>query len=252
MQQVGVKVQVLEVQLDEQHKRGIDWSIIRNSDNSELTLNMNTGNPPNTSTAIGGLGLDSAGAAFGYSIIKPGSEFFGSAINLLQFIEQQGNVAIISEPRFTILNNQAAEIKISDKVNYVKSSRNTLTAGGSQVAIETDELTTGFYLYIVPTIFDEEVLLQISTSLSRRLGVTDFTSGVAGQDKVQLPNTSDRRFTQRSLVPNNSTLVLTGFKEMQSKTGDVTPFKINLLGGQAAGRSTTEIVVLVTPVIIQG
>jgi len=91
--------------------------------------------------------------------------------------------------------------------------------------------------------------LQITTSISRKLGIA--TQGT-GDQQVQVPTISDRRFTQRSVIPNNSTLVLTGFKEIASSTGDITPFKVGLLGGQGATDKTTEVVILITPVIIRG
>lgn len=256
MQQVGIKVQVLEVELDEEHKRGIDWNLVRNTANTESSVRFNLSSPPNSTigSATGGL--------FTWKLVSTGSNYVDSALTLLQFIEQQGNVAIVSEPRFTILNNQAAEIKITSDEGYAKSRKDTLTTGGtSQVSVEPGIIRTGFSLYIVPTIFDDEVLLQISTSLSRNLGVTSFSSAIATgagatgsveTNLVQLPNLTDRKFTQRSVVPNNSTLVLTGFKEVETKTGDQTPFKLNILGGQAAEATTTEIVVLITPVIIRG
>mgnify|MGYP000048794971 CR=1 FL=1 len=247
MQQVGVKIQVLEVELNDEHKRGIDWELIRTSLNSKVNLAMNmTRNLSPLATVTG-----TDGGSFTYTSLD--GKYNGSNA-MVQYLEQQGNLTVLSEPRFTVLNNQIAEIKITTDQGYVKSRTNTLTSlGTSQISLEPGSIKTGFSLYIVPTIFDSEVLLQITTSISRKVALESFRTDSASADNdLQLPTISDRRFTQRSVIPNNSTLVLTGFKSIENSTGDLTPFKVNLLGGQGATNKSTEIVILITPVIIRG
>lgn len=265
MQQVGIKIQVLEVELDEEHKRGIDWNVLRETIRSKLNFDFNLGDAPNTLGSLTG----TVGGNLIWNILDPqaGSvdnlenrsknSYAGSNLTLIQYIEQQGNVSIISEPRFTVLNNQAAEIKIVRDEGYVHKRSNTITQNSSQVSIEPGSIKTGFTLYIIPTIFDGKVLLQITTSLSRKLALTTFSesstdnaNNTTETSSIQLPTISDRRFTQRSVVPNNATLVLTGFKENSHGIGDISPFKMKFAGGQSAVNKTTEIVILVTPVII--
>lgn len=245
MQQVGIKIQVLEVELNDEHKKGIDWDIIRNTQNT-LAADLSKNISPLASILpnVGGVNLTAT---------KLSGKYAGTNA-VIQYLEQQGNLTVLSEPRFTVLNNQIAEIKITTDQGYVKSRTDTITSlGTSQVALEPGSIKTGFSLYLVPTIFDSEVLLQITTSISRKVGLEGFsTAGSSTAQDLQLPTISDRRFTQRSVIPNNSTLVLTGFKSIENSTGDMTPFKVNFLGGQGATNKSTEIVILITPVIIRG
>ncbi len=248
MQQVGVKIQVLEVELNDEHKRGIDWELIRTTLNSKTNLAMNF---TRNLSPLASVTTDDGGS-FTYTSLD--GKYNGSKA-IVQYLEQQGNLSVLSEPRFTVLNNQVAEIKITNDQGYVKSRTDTLTSlGTSQVSLEPGSIKTGFSLYIVPTIFDDSaVLLQITTSISRRTALESFkTDSSSTINDLQLPTISDRRFTQRSVIPNNSTLVLTGFKSIENSTGDLTPFKVNLLGGQGATNKSTEIVILITPVIIRG
>jgi type IVB pilus formation R64 PilN family outer membrane protein len=271
LQQVGIKVQVLEVDLKDEFKRGIDWNLIRTKMNDNML-----GIASNLSSNISPLGTISTGSPVftgaagailpSVSGSSPGANFLFKRTNgrwngssaIIQYIEQQGKVSIVSEPRFTILNNQIAELKIIDTEGYLKSIKTTTPGalGTTQTALEPGTLTTGFSLYIVPTIFDKEVLLQITTSISRKISINEFSTitgaGAANGTRIQMPNFTDRRFTQRSVVPNNHTLVLTGFKGLRNSTGDSTPFKVDLLGGKGATSEITEIVLLITPVIIRG
>ncbi len=254
MQQVGIKIQVLEIELNNEHKRGIDWNLIRRG----LAATTTSAAVPRVSTglqlarSISPLASNFSDTdSFSFIINKISGKWAGSNL-FMQYLEQQGNLTVLSEPRFTVLNNQIAEIKITTDQGYVKSRKDTLTSlGTSQVALEPGSIKTGFSLYVVPTIFDSEVLLQITTSISRRVALESFSS-TSGTEDLQLPTISDRRFTQRSVIPNNSTLVLTGFKSMEHATGDLIPFEVNVLGGQGATNKTTEIVLLITPVIIRG
>ncbi|MBP9722213.1 MAG: hypothetical protein KBD64_03525 [Gammaproteobacteria bacterium] len=249
MQQVGIKIQVLEIELNDEHKRGIDWALVKDSINSKTRGRFNFARSVSP-LASNFLDTDS----FTFLFNKKTGDWAGSQL-LLQYLEQQGNLSVLSEPRFTILNNQIAEIKITSDQGYVKSRKNTLTSlGTTQVALEPGSIKTGFSLYVVPTIFDTEVLLQITTSISRRVSLDSFSTAGPNSDTqdLQLPTISDRRFTQRSVIPNNSTLVLTGFKTVQNATGDLVPFEVNAIGGQTATNKTTEIVLLITPVIIRG
>lgn len=255
MQQVGVKIQVLEVELDDEYKRGIDWNVLRETIRSSINFDFNLGNAPNTLGSLTG----TSGGNLIWNILDPTASdpnaspnnYAGSGVSLIQYIEQQGNVSIISEPRFTVMNNQAAEIKIVRDRGYVYRRSNSVTQGGTtQEGVEPGSIKTGFSLYIVPTIFEGKVLLQITTSLSRQLAL-DNIEDVNNNTVIQLPTISDRRFTQRSVVPNNATLVLTGFKENSNGTGDISPFKTKIAGGQSAVNRTSEVVILVTPVIIR-
>jgi len=251
MQQVGIKIQVLEVELNDEHKQGIDWDFVKTKAQSSVNLNVDlTKNiSPLATIANGAAG---GGANFTFETLRG---VYKNTKAIVQYLEQQGNLTVLSEPRFTVLNNQIAEIKITTDQGYVKSKTDTLTSlGTSQISLEPGSIKTGFSLYVVPTIFDAEILLQITTSISRKVALDSFstTGDAATNQDLQLPTISDRRFTQRSVIPNNSTLVLTGFKSIENSTGDITPFKVNLLGGQGSTNKSTEIVILITPVIIRG
>jgi type II secretory pathway component GspD/PulD (secretin) len=115
-------------------------------------------------------------------------------------------------------------------------------------------VTTGFSLYILPKIQGNDVFLQITSSLSSDLTFSRQSSGsgtTGSQATIQLPKVSEKRFNQRTSVPSGSTLVLSGFKQLQNQTGETSMFGSKALGGSAAQKTSIETILLITPTILR-
>jgi len=89
--------------------------------------------------------------------------------------------------------------------------------------------------------------LNLSINLS---SLIDLEDKVVGNTTLQLPHTDKRAFLQSISMRAGETLILTGFKRTGSsmnKTGSIMQG-----GGEAATDNESELVILVTPILITG
>lgn len=267
--QVLVKVQVLEIDLENGFNYGIDWGIItRAFHNSPFVINANYGTPiaitALSQTAQAASPLGAALAAAGASALpqigtigEPGK--IPSYTILLNALNQQGKTSVVSEPRVLCLNNQVSVVRITKNEGYVASVQNTTlpgttsSASSASVATVTAQvtpglLTTGLTLYILPKILNDRIYLSVNADLSTNDGFKTFT----GSTQIQLPNVSEKHFNQRSMIKSGDTLILSGFKQMTNRSGAAQFLTSQSLGGTAAEQVSKETIVLITPILLNG
>jgi MSHA biogenesis protein MshL len=154
--QVIIEAKILEVELSDGFQSGVNWSLL-GKPSAGKTIGIGT-----SSADISGLsqigGVFSAAASL--------SDFSG-VINLL---ESQGNVQVLSSPRISTVNNQKAVIKVgSDRffVTEVSNSQSTETAGTQTPTVELTPFFSGIALDVTPQISaNDEVVLHIHPSIS--------------------------------------------------------------------------------------
>lgn len=261
--QVLVKVQVLEVTLENDFNYGIDWNLMKKSLGTEFFLNMNLGTPISVSAMppfTGGttdpqFGLQGSGSTQVTALI--------SALN------QQGKTSLVTEPRVVCLNNQVCVMRVIQSQGYLASVQTTSLAGSSTAggASVTSQLTpgnvvTGLTLYILPKILDNKVFLQVNADLSVNQGIQTISSSTgqtstgavtaaAGQSIIQVPNVIQKQFNQRSVIASGDTLILSGYRQVQNTANAMQLMTSQALGGKAAQEKTTESIVLITPIILR-
>lgn len=254
--QVLVKVQVLEVDLENGYNYGIDWGIVTNAfHNSPFQISANYGTP----IAIQALGQASTSAAVPLPTFgTQGNGKIPSYTILLNALNQQGKTSVVSEPRVLCLNNQVSVVRIVQSHGYVASIQNTAGTGSSTSSVSTNTVTsqvtpgtvtTGLTLYILPKILGDRVYLQVNADLSDNQGFSAF--GPTGS-QIQLPNITEKHFNQRSMVRSGDTLILSGFKQLKNRTGASQFITAQALGGKAAEQVNSETVVLITPILLNG
>lgn len=263
--QVLVKIQILEVSLENDFNMGINWSIIANAFNkSPFVLNGNYGTPvsitnlvtqtnfpsPVTTTQPNPPLLPVAGTVANYA--EPNA--IPSYTILVNALNQQGKTSIVSEPRVVCLNNQVSVIKITKQEGYVASVQNTTLAGSSSSSnntvtsqISPGNIITGITIYVLPKIMDEKILMQVNADLSVNQGVTTFASGGS---QVQLPTITAKSFNQRSVIRSGETLILSGMRQLNNVANATQLFKSQALGGKGSKQLNSETVVLITPIIL--
>jgi type II secretory pathway component GspD/PulD (secretin) len=270
--QVLVKIQVYEVTLNSAFNFGINWQVIKRGFlGTNFTLNADYGTP----VSITPLSSTSAFSRSGYTVPVEGANGGLPSLGALQAdpnhitgvnllvsaLEQQGRVSVVSEPRVVCLNNQVSVINIVDKQGYAASVSSTALAGGSgsggssvTSSITPGTIVTGLILYILPKIMGDKVYLQVNADLSSLIQIVPFTSGTGGSSpaSIQVPHTSEKEFNQRSVIGSGDTMILSGYKQVQNQTGAMQLFGSQALGGKAASQANSEMVVLITPIIING
>ncbi|GJD89429.1 Outer membrane lipoprotein BfpB [Methylobacterium hispanicum] len=208
------------------------------------------------SSAIGN--LNGATPSLGYAILDPTSPFANSQ-GAISALSERGNVSVVTSASLTTVNGSPVPLQVVNKRNFVKNVTNTqgtgLSSGVASTTIQTDTVSTGFNLQMVPRILhDGSLLLQYGMNISELVGRDDgFDTFTVNGSTVQLPNVNQRNFVQQSIVPNRSTLVLAGFEtarstSAQSGVGD--PRNWLLSGGRSARNRREVVVILITPTLL--
>lgn len=262
--QVLVKVQVLEVNLENDYNFGIDWQIIARAFNkSPFVFNGNYGTPL-TITALtpqSALPVPDATAptlpVIGTQVLPGTPNPVPSYTILINALNQQGKTSVVSEPRVVCLNNQVSVVRIVTSEGYVASVQNTTLASGGTAPTSTvtsqvtpGTLVTGITLYILPKILKDKVYLQVNADLSNRIALTTFQTGPdASPSFVQLPTVTEKHFNQRSMIKSGDTLILSGFRQLTNGANANQVLTSQALGGKASQMLNRETIVLITPII---
>lgn len=260
--QVLVKVQILQVDLENSWDFGIDWNVITKSfHNSNFAIQGNYGTPITLTTLTAqptGVGFPQIGS------IKDPTTTTGYTI-LFKALSQQGKTSVVSEPRVVCLNNQVSVIRIVKSEGYAASIQNTSLAGSGTTSGSTNNigtvtsqvtpgmLVTGLTLYILPKIMGNRVYLQVNADLSTNDGFKTFgPNGVDNPNstQIQLPNMTSKTFNQRSMIKSGDSLILSGFRQLSNIANANQFIKSQALGGKAASQRNTETIVLITPIIL--
>lgn len=199
--QVVLEAKVLEVTLDDSYQHGINWGLLSSHYDVNLigggstlggtgttssTTTSNVGGnvgaiSPNTSSRLVADTFKSFGGLFNIATYRGGFEAF------LEFLNQQGNVQVLSSPRVSTLNNQKAIIKIGTDEYFVTDvGSNTSTASGSTTTSADVELTpffSGIALDVTPFIDENDgVTLHVHPSITT---VSESTKTVVLDGKNQ-------------------------------------------------------------------
>jgi len=264
--QVHFDVQILDVQLNKQFQYGIDWTnVAYNIGSGGGSINFTA----NLATEASG-GILSAATPAAANYVGGTKSKWATTSVFIKALEQQGKVAIVNQPSLTTLNDQMAQISILTQQTYLASQTTTLTAGASgansgfsQQALTPGIINTGLQLYLLPKIQDDKIYLQISSTLSQLLSLStvtqtgqEYTNGsdipVTTTAAIQVPQMGQKNFNQRSVLRNGQTLVLAGFKNLQDYNQKNSVAGLTALGGLAASSNNEELVVLITPTILNG
>jgi len=247
--QVIIEAKIMEVTLNDDYQQGVHWNEVLGSlGNTNLTFNTSgniTGNP--ISNNIGG--------ATSLSFSAPD---FSGVIDLLQ---TQGNVQVLSSPRITATNNQKAVIKVGEDEYFVTDVSSTTTTGTSTTTTPEVELTpffSGIALDVTPQISEDgSVILHVHPSVT--LTAEQNKTIQLGNEELILPLAQSRIRESDTIIRAKSgeIVVIGGLIETysidkESKTpilGD-----IPLLGGlfQSVSETTQkrELIILLKPVVI--
>lgn len=257
-QEVRLKVQVLEVDLDKEHTFGLDWNLMQHWLGTNVGIAGGIGTSVNVANSIGSAGASSAFSPVSLSVGQTGNNV------ILQALSTQGKVSVVTEPTVVTMNNQVAEIRISRDTSYLQNVSVTTGTGANDnttTSLTPGIVTDGFILYLLPKIKDDRVFLQISSTLSNltSLNTVDSSGTVNPAVKdakqalnaIQIPSLAEKRFNIRGLVGNNSTLIVGGFKQTHNTTRETKFLEVKALGGQGAQVQNSETVILITPTIVE-
>lgn len=248
--QVDIEVQIYEVGLSNSFQLGVDWVRVASS----LTRNYGT------EFATGLVVTDSAYGAqplpAGLTLTQDISERDITAV--IEALDQQGNLRIVSKPRLRTLHNQPAVVRVGQ--DFPIFTTEVVAAPGTPPVLTTtvtvQNVTIGTVLSITPEIAaDGLITLDITPAVSRLVRVERLVTDSGSQ--ATAPVIDIRQSTSIVRVRDGDTVVLGGL--VQEGTAS-TVRKIPLLGdipllgkafrGELKTRENTELVFFVTPRIV--
>lgn len=212
--QVILEAKIIEVQLNDGFQSGVNWAAFKSSPNSRTSIGQIApgGNMVPGTAAAGALtpGALTGGANLG--TVTPGTDLVGGATAigslfglafqtsnfaaLLNFLESQGNVHVLSSPRIATLNNQKAVLKVGTDeffVTNVSTTTTTGTATTSTPSVTLQPFFSGIALDVTPRIDqNNEIILHIhpSVSLVTTVNKTVDVGGVGGTLNLPLASSS--------------------------------------------------------------
>lgn len=244
--QVAINVSIIAVSLDKSHSSGINWQ--------NFSIDFNSQNAQNSNSLISFQNTND-----GNLFVKNLGFNVGLNLNsVMNFLSQNGKTKVLSNPKLVALNNQQAIISVGDTINYqVKESSKSTDSGTTVSEIYNNySIFIGILLNILPEISDDgKIMLRISPSLSNFKYPQDNRR--QSEPRVIAPDTIQKKLSTVVQMENNQTLVLGGLishNESLDESSINFLSKIPLLGslfkGSSQTQSSTEIVFIITPLII--
>jgi type IVB pilus formation R64 PilN family outer membrane protein len=241
--QVLVNVSVLSVTLSADDSYGIDWGAVYQALGTKFGItNLFSSLVPGTNST-----------QFSATVISPSSRASATTA-MISALSQQGTVRRKTSASVTTLNDQPVPVQVATQQGYLAQVSTTTTLNvGTQTSLVPGTITTGFNLTLLPHILDDgTVMMQFYTNLSALESLDTFQSG--GQT-IQLPTVDTRNFLQRIAIKSGQTLVISGYEgiaDQTSKQGVGTPTNYAFGGGLSATHSREIIVILLTPITMNG
>jgi general secretion pathway protein D len=227
-----IEVTVAELSVDDSTKLGVEWT-------------FSDGN--GSGGTLGGLGLGTAG--LNYRVLNAA----GGVRAALNALAVSNRATILSSPRVMARNGETATIQVGQEVPIVTSQQSTGTgaiAGTSQVLQTIQYRNTGVILKVKPVIhsgdqIDLDVTQEVSSAQSTNTGVSAS------------PTFSTRKIDTKLTLRNGATVLLGGLISEDNSRGNTgvpflkdIPVLGNLFSNQAAGSGRRELVILITPYLI--
>ncbi|MDP1652913.1 MAG: pilus (MSHA type) biogenesis protein MshL [Rhodocyclaceae bacterium] len=269
--QVMLEAKILEVQLSERYQSGINWSTF-NGHNNRLSIGVaqpgaslgpaGTGAIRNNDvTALPGLAGAVAASALGGGFVGLAFQTANFAA-LLNFLETQGAVSVLSSPRIATLNNQKALLKVGTDelfVTNITTTTTSTTAGTTSTpSLTLQPYFSGISLDVTPQIDEDgNIILHVHpaiSTVSEKEKVVDL--GTMGQYKLPLATSSVNETDSIVRVQDGNIVAIGGLMtHSQSSNRTGLPGTVNspagaLFGQRGNALEKRELVILLKPTII--
>lgn len=273
--QVMLEAKIIEVVLSKDAQSGINWAGFGKLPGSNTRFSVGTAAPGTTLSGNASVPLTSADG----TRIAPGVDmaagslgrgFYGLAFQaanfaaLLNFLETQGNVQVLSSPRIATLNNQKAVLKVgSDELYVTGITSSTTTAGNNAVSspsVTLQPFFSGISLDVTPQIDEAgNVMLHVHPTISV---VTEKSKnidlGALGNYKLPLAASTVNETDSIVRVRDGQIVAIGGLMKQETHNertgmpvlGDA-PVVGHLFRQTSAVTSKRELVILLKPSVIQ-
>lgn len=256
--QVVIEVTIAEVNLTDDLQFGIDWLFKggapsgRGSGGLVTGPLVGTGNPstPITSAASDSTALS---LAKGFTYIINNANFPGGVQAVLRLLDTYGNTKVVANPHIAALDNQKATIKAGNRIPI-----NQQTFVGTGTGAATNAVTT------TSQYIDTGVLLQVTPHINAGgLVALDVQAEVSNPGQPACPIECAPPINTRSVqtyvsVQSGQTMIMGGLiGDTRQNTSNGIPFLSRipvlggLFGGQELNNTRTELVLFITPRVVE-
>ena len=239
--QVLIEVTIAEVTLTDKLEYGVEW-FFRNGLpeglNGRGTLELGL-----VDFGAAGIAGGTAGAlGYSYAITKG-----GTVHGLLNLLDTESNISIVSSPSLLVLNNQEARIQVGDEISIKTAEQSSITTGTDVALTSTFERReTGVTLVVKPRVNPGGlVIMEVEQEVS------NVPQSDVGADN---PRIQQRKIQSSVAVQSGDSVLLGGLiknNRDDSEAGIPGLRKLPLLGKlfstTANNSDRTELLVLITP-----
>jgi MSHA biogenesis protein MshL len=273
--QVILEAKILNVELNENSQSGVNWSVFGRNGSTRATVgSVNTGTT--LSTTGGNISNSAISGTVGDSISNLSTTALGGPIfalalqganfsALLNFLESQGDVQVLSSPRIATINNQKAVLKVgTDEFFVTNVQQNTVASVGATTtspSVTLQPFFSGIALDVTPQIDkDDNIILHMHPSISNVTTVNKQVN-LGSSGSLNLPLASNSVSETDSIVrTRDGNVIAIGGLMTESSIGNSArvPGLSNIKGiGEAfkqRGNLTkkTELVILLKATVVQG
>lgn len=260
--QVLIEATIVEVQLSDSFKAGIDWSRLGNSATSSgftfsQRLNSDDFSPGTISTRATGGGLIA-----GY--FNP-SSVLGNIAASISLLKQFGDTKVLSSPKLMVLNNQTAVLKVVDNLVYFTVQAQQSTIGGSvggtlnSITTTPNTVPVGIVMSVTPQINDTgNVNINVRPTISSLIRyVPDPNPNITAINNQGIPEIQVREMESLLQVSSGNTAVLGGLmQDVIARNSDKVPGLSevpgvgNVFKGKDDSTKKTELVIFLRPTVI--
>lgn len=262
--QVLIEATIVEVGLSNDYQQGINWSVIRNALSVGNTALSYIQAPGGGSALLTGSNPPFLGT-LGFARTGPGRSDIAGTVRLL---ESFGKTRVLSSPKVSVMNNQAALLKVVDNKVYFTISVTPGTPASLGVpataAVYTTTINTvpvGFLMNVTAQVGDDnEITLNLRPSVSRITSYVNDPSPALAQAGVtnRIPEIQTREFESIMKVRDGETAVLGGLmQDDQNNATDQIPGvgNVPVVGELFKVRSNqsnkSELVIFLRPTILR-
>lgn len=258
--QVLIEARFVEVSLDDVDKMGIDWNLVASASGGSTPTTFPFGDStlgsygPNVEGGTGPGAFpnapNSVSSPTAAGLFTFGTLDFSAFSAVLQLIQTDSRVKIVSNPRIVVGDRHTATILVGERYPI-------LSANISEFGTVTEQLDRyepiGVQLEVTPAVLgDDEIELLVRPSTSSLGGV------VSGSTGLTVARINSRQIDTSVTAKDSQTVVLGGLfttREVDEKSGIPYLSAVPLLGGLFESETTTvervDLVIFLTVTIIQ-
>ncbi|MGY0620463.1 pilus (MSHA type) biogenesis protein MshL [Lysobacter sp. A378] len=279
--QVLIEAQLIDVQLNDQFRFGVDWTKLRgrvagvygdsplqadpfyglNADGDPITNPNFPAGKHNTLDKILTIPRQVIGSALGRGTgIGYLGDTFSASVNVLR---EFGNVKVLSNPSVRVRNGTPAYLSVGRNIRYVSKSTTSFSNPGGGATntssdIQTESLFAGVVIGVAPLIHKDGTVELLVHPMQ-----TDVAPGsldlidVGNGNSVTLPVISFKGMTTTLSLSDGDTVLLGGLIDQQSQNTDNgvpglsdVPGLGNLFGAQSRSHDSRELVMVLRVTVI--